>query len=257
MDEIIGRRSAINRLYPLGGRGSRRHGTFDSARALENENLEFLAFGNPLVNGLVRRCREKDFGGLTGIKTIEHYRLLTGMIFHYLVRLRAASEILELVPVVVIRSNGVSVDEIRALEARALQCAPAARVNPADHRPDIRRISERADYYFAEAGERILLKAGEMKSRVAGDIARPVESELGKIQDSYAKKLKELEEQLERQECQMKWFDKDMKSAMTRTKNRIAEVKREHAVTMDKYRGYLDVSATITLVNAGILITHP
>jgi hypothetical protein len=257
VDDIIGRRSHITRLYPLGGRGSRRHGTFSSARALENENLEFLAFGNPLVNSLVRRCREKDFGGLTGIKTIEHDRLLTGMIFHYLVRLRAASEIQELVPVVVIRSNGVSVDEIHALEARALQGAPAARVNPADYRPDIHRISERADYYFAEAGERILQKAGDMKSRVAGNIARPVESELGKIRDSYAKKLKELEEQLERQECQMKWFDKDMKSAMTRTKNRIAEVKREHAVAMDKYRGYLDVSATITLINAGILITHP
>lgn len=257
VDGTIGRRNRLTRLYPLGGAGARRHGTFDSARALENDSLEFLAFGNPLVDGLVRRCRERDFGGLTGIRVMRHRRRFAGMIFHFLVHFRAASDARELVPVVVIRGGSVTPDDIRELEARALQSAPPEKISPDDHRAEIRRIAGSALDYFEEAGMRIRLKAEELRSGIAACIARPVETELEKINDSHAKNLKELEEQLERQECQMKWFDKDMKSAMTRTRNRIADVKREHAVALDRYRGYLDVRASITLVNAGILITRP
>ncbi len=257
VETAIGRKNRLTRLYPLGGGGARRHGTFDSARALESEDLEFLAFGNPLVDSLMERCREKEFGGLTGIRVLRHRRRLAGMLFHYLVRFRAASDIRELVPVALFLDDSVTAEEASLLEARAMQSLPDRSASPGGFTREIRRVADRANDYCDAAAELIRDKADRLGGRIAAGIASPVESEMAKIGDSYAKSLKELEEQLVRQECQMKWFDKDMKSAITRTRNRIADVTRERTIALERCRGYLDVSASITLVNAAVLVTRP
>jgi len=258
VDGVIGRRSRITGLYPLPSAGSgKRQGTFDSQKALENESLEFLAFGNPLVEELMGRCRGDGFGGLTGIRTVRYERFLSGMIFHYLVRFSAASDVQELVPVAVIQNRSITPGDLDEIERRALLPYTGKEAAPSEHRLDIRRIAAGAGDYFASARERIIVKAESLRARLTDTMATPVKSEIDKLNDAFSKKLKELEEQLERQECQMKWFDKDMKSAITRTKNRIGEVRRDHSAALARYHGYLDPEASITLINAGVLITRP
>jgi len=84
-----------------------------------------------------------------------------------------------------------------------------------------------------------------------------VKHEIERINDSYSKKLKELEEQLERQECSMKWFGTDMKSAITRTKHAIQSTRNAHREVLSKYYRYLDAELSVALLCGGILITKP
>ncbi len=258
VDGKIGRRNRITGLYPLpaGGKG-KRQGTFDSQKALENESLEFLAFGNPLVEEFMGRCREDRFGGLTGIRAVKYERYLSGMIFHYLVRFTAASNYQEFVPVAVIPNRGITPGDLDEIERRALLPYTGKDAPPSEYRIDIHRIIAGALDHFEAARERVMVKADALKSRLTDAMASPVKFEIDKLNDAYSKKLKELEEQMERQECQMKWFEKDMKSAITRTKNKIGEVRRDHSAALARYHSYLEPEVSITLINAGILITRP
>ncbi len=258
VDTRLGRKSRISRLYPINGdAGGRRFGTFDSARALENDSLEFLAFGNPIVDDIIDRCSSAEFGGFTGIRGIKYGMFLSGMIFHYLVRFHTSIERTDIIPVVIIKNKSISENRMAELEKLALLPGNRIAVEPADYRMEINRIVARHDEFFTDAREQILMKVEALKADFVEGMTRPVRLEIEKINDAFSKKLKELEEQLERQECQMKWFDKDMKSAIGRTRNRIGEVTRERDASLARFHGYLDVTASIRLINAGILITRP
>ena len=63
--------SRFERLFPDEYRvGSERTVTFDLSTALEREEVDFLAFGHPIVDGLVARIDSKDAGGITSYRTV-------------------------------------------------------------------------------------------------------------------------------------------------------------------------------------------
>lgn len=255
VDGFIGRRSKFTGLYPLPQ--SKRHGTFESSKALENDHIEFLAFGNPLIDSLIGRARSADFGGLTGIRAVNFRRFLTGMIFYYLVKIQTPSPRKEIVPVAVVRANRISDEDIAEIEKNSLQPFGGRPIKPHEYLMEIRKICEHTDMFFALARQRLKRKISLLRTAFTDSIAHPVKIEIERINDSYFKKLKELEEQLERQECTMKWFGTDMKSAITRTKRTIQSTRTEHRQELSKYHSYLDTELSVELLCGGILITLP
>ena len=83
-----------------------------------------------------------------------------------------------------------------------------------------------------------------------------IDPELEKIRDSYTKQIKELEDKLDLQEGQMKWYGRDMKSAITRTKNSIRKARVEMDSLIKEYSGYTGISFSIKLINAGVIISR-
>lgn len=68
---VIKLRGRFLQEYPkIAEQGVVRRATFDPAVALDHEDVEFLAFGHPLVDELVGHAQHRDFGGLTGVRSI-------------------------------------------------------------------------------------------------------------------------------------------------------------------------------------------
>ncbi len=259
VDHLLGKKHKMNRLYsiktlPSGGKPQRKKGTFDSNRALNNENIEFLAFGNPIIDYLINLCREEDFGGFTGIKIVKHEKKLKGMIFYYLVTFSSIAKDQELIPVFVASNNSLKENELEEVEIKSVEQHSIRNYKLDLHISEISRIRNKAEKYFDTARERIIKKIDAKITEISKDVDRSVVPEIEKIQDSYGKKIKEYEEQLSRQECQLKWFNKDMKGAITRTRNKISKEKNEKDIQLKQYKGYCDVKFSIELLNAGILI---
>ncbi len=262
VDRYIGRKSRITRLYsikefPDGEKPEKKHGTFDSARALDNENLEFLAFGNSIVDTLVNMCHKEDFGGSTGIKIIKYNKKISGMIFYYIVTFNSISRQKELMPVFVPAGILLSDNEVSEIELKSIESPAGIKNKKNNYDAYILKIQKDADKFFDLAYGRIIRKA-DMKIREMSSILdSSIRPEIEKISDSYVKKIKEYEEQLERQICQMKWYNKDMKSAITRTRNKISNEMIEKEDMLSKYNNYLHVDYTIEILSAGILIALP
>jgi superfamily II DNA or RNA helicase len=77
--------------------------TFDLSVALEREEVEFLAFGHPFVDGLVKHVRDTDFGGITSYRQIltEETAPARGWFFVYVIELQGMTTARELLPVFV------------------------------------------------------------------------------------------------------------------------------------------------------------
>jgi ATP-dependent helicase HepA len=112
--------------------------TFDPTVALDMETVEFLAFGNELVDGLVTRLRSKEFGGRAGTWVIEmsDTESVNGWFFTYELDLEGVVRSKELWPVFV-DSSGESRPEIATwLLERASQIPredpPADATQPTD-----------------------------------------------------------------------------------------------------------------------------
>ena len=77
--------------------------TFDLSVALEREEVEFLAFGHPLVDGLVEHVRATDFGGITSYRVVlsEEIAPARGWFLVYVIELQGMTTARELLPVFV------------------------------------------------------------------------------------------------------------------------------------------------------------
>jgi len=70
---------------------------------------------------------------------------------------------------------------------------------------------------------------------------------------SYGRQLSELNEKLAVQENKMRFEERDMKSAISRTKNLIAHTKEEMLQVLTRYQGYHSVKYKIALISAGLV----
>ena len=137
------------------------------------------------------------------------------MIFYYKVVFHSVSKQEELIPVFVPENNSVRDHEIQELESLASEPGMAMKNQKSDYRDIAAKIAANADRFFKAAEIRIKSKAGTRIFDMNGTLNNSIKSEIEKIDSSYSMKIKEYEELLERQICQMKWFKKDMKSAIT------------------------------------------
>jgi superfamily II DNA or RNA helicase len=231
-----------------------RPGTFDSAAALENEHMEFLAFGHPVIDRLVEHCRGASFGGHTGVQALRCSASFGGMVFYYLVTFTAAAQTREVIPVVV-PDRVVSRSELELVESELVfqEFSGTGEIDAAAATD----IAADADRYIAEARNRLRAKIECHINELVTGLDVSIDPELQKIKESYDRQITELEEKLDLMEAQRKWYGKNLKSAITRTKNLMYKTKGERDALLGKYRGYLGVSHEEELLCAGVLLCLP
>lgn len=230
-----------------------RPGTFDSTRALENEELEFLAFGHPVIDRMVDRCLAPEFGGFTGVRVINCGHDCVGMVFYYLITFSAACEYREIMPIVVLDENVTDavMDEIE--EMLAVQPID---LNEMDVEADSRwrLVSASKDRFFASAAARLAYKLEKRKSAIAERLNPAIGPEIEKIQSSYDARIAELCEKAELLEAQHKWYGRNLKAAITRTRNQIEEARRERDGMIQRLAACSRIEHRTELLCCGLLI---
>ena len=254
---FLGTCSSKTGLYPVrsvtpGHEACERFGTFDSEKALENENLEFLAFGHHIIDSLIDHCTSDEFGGLSGISVIRYTRPFTGLICNFIVEFMSSSRTQELVPVF-IPVTVMDDDEIGEVEQESLEQHDSFTVDTSRLSNEIETVTLSMSSLMEKAVQRLRLKVMHKIGVMEDNLDFQIDPELDKIRSSYSRTLKELSERLELQESQMKWYGKDMRSAITRTRNQITRAERERDHLLERYRGYTGIRFSIRLINAGIL----
>ncbi|HSV95747.1 MAG TPA: SNF2-related protein [Spirochaetota bacterium] len=255
--EYLGRknpRTGLYRIRPLPGRRVEAscYGSFDSKIALENESIEFLAFGHRIVDSLFARCGSDEFGGKTGVKIIRSPAPFKGMVFCYLVTLNALSPTQELM-VVAADGTGRRDDEFSEIEREFIE-QEGMEVSGGDFDRDFRRVITAAGDRFDEARGRLERRMERRLADLRETLDLSIDPEIDKITEASDTRIRELSEQLERQECQHKWFGRDMRSALTRTRNEIAQVEMERERLLAGYRRCVEARPAVRLVCAGVLI---
>ncbi len=199
-DRYISRKHPVNNLYPVkccDGLVRGKYGTFDSQTALENDNLEFLAFGHPIVDRLMAYCQGNEFGGLTGIKVIRWERECTALLCNYVVAFRSVHETRELIQVIVpCRGIWMSLNW-RSWSARPWRPSPARRRKKMTDRNEIRAAMSGIEGYMSLARTRLQRKIQDRIMTMSDDLDFHIDPQIEKIRDSYDRTIKELEDKLE------------------------------------------------------------
>jgi ERCC4-related helicase len=256
----LGSRSAKTGLFPVrampGGKHHHPYGTFDSARALADPTVEFLAFGHSLVDYVISRCQSAEYGGMTGVQFIRHDKPFSGMVFYYRVTYTSLTQSRELIPVVVEPTGRIFSFEQERLERI---CLRQTDFSPEDGFFDgeISRVLSSMWEMNRNARERISEKVEHKVWDMREQLDLTIDPEIEKIRESCDRHIAELSNQLERQENHMRLFDKDMRGAITRTRNKIADVRRDKEHLLAQYRRRLGIQCSIELVCAGVLIALP
>ncbi len=255
--EYLGTKNARTGLFRIkrlpGGKAEPHcHGSFDSGIALENENIEFLAFGHRIVDSLFARCRSDEFGGKTGVKLIRSAAPFQGMIFCYLVAFNALAPTQELM-VVAADGTGRRDDELAEIEREFIE-QEGMDLSGGDLETSIRSVMAAADDYLDEARQRLERRMERRLADLRETLDLSIDPEINKITEASTTRLRELSEQLERQECRHKWFGKDMRSALTRTRNEMAQVETERERLLAAYRRCAEARPAVSLVCAGVLV---
>ncbi|OHD66888.1 MAG: hypothetical protein A2176_12565 [Spirochaetes bacterium RBG_13_51_14] len=248
-------RSGLYRVVGADGEDgpSYRLGTFDSATALEYEQLEFLAFGHPVIDRLVEHCQSGGFGGFTGIQAVRSDLAFAGMVFYYMVTFTSVSDTREMMPVVVVRDDKVTGDMLDAIEKDL--AAQESREQVPDPGRLAAEIARSVDYYFNESRQRLHLKIERRKDEFIRNLGAAIDPEIQKIKESFDRQIAEQAEKLDLMEAQIKWYGKNLKGAVTRTKNLIAKARAERESILNKYRGYAGIGHEAELLCAGILLS--
>jgi len=258
--EYLGRRSPRTGLYRikrLHGRAPElpRFGSFDSRVALENEGMEFLAFGHHIVDTLFERCVSDDFGGKTGVKQIRYRQPYSGMVFCYLVTFNAHSKTQELF-VVASDGTGRGEGDLDEIEREFIE-QEGMELDSDELKSQVQAVMANMDRCFEESRLRLWKRVERRLDELRETLGLSMDPEIEKITEASESRIRELSEQLERQECRQKWFGKDMRGALTRTRNEIAQVELERDRLLSACRRYREAKPEARLVCAGVLIALP
>ena len=230
-------------------------GTFDSQKALENEHVEFLACGHPIVDLFLERCKEQEFGGNFGIIKIDHGKNFYGMAFNYIAEYHSITRSSELLTVVIEQEGALTEYERQELEHELFACGYRGPVDLEPHAPFMESLAAHADRYIDDARERAQCCVRNRIDDMALALDCDIYPEMEKIRASYDGKIKEIEEKLSIQEGKMKWHGSDMKGAITRTVKQIQQAKNEKDMLLTRYHSYLGITCKLHLLNAAVLIS--
>ncbi len=232
-----------------------RYGTFNSEKALEDEGLEFLAFGNEIVDNIIEYCCSDSFGGETGVVFMNHENNFTGIIFNFLVKFSSVSVSHEFYPVLSETGGVLQELELKSIEENFAEQDFKFGIPISRYGNTINNISSQYGSYYGKAVERLMKKIDDRLFDLNENLEIQIDPEMEKVRESYRKQIKELEEKLDVQEGQMKWYGKDMKSAITRTRKKIMKARTEMESLVTEYSGYYGIKYNIKLVCAAVLIS--
>jgi len=232
-----------------------RFGTFDSEKALEDEGLEFLAFGHEVVDNIIDYCCSDSFGGETGTVFMQNEKNFTGMIFNYLVKFSSVSVSHEFYPVLVETDGSLDEFDLKNIEENFAEQDFNHEISLSGYGNTISEICSKYGSYSAKACDRLMKKIDDRLFDLNENLEIQIDPEVEKVRESYRRQIKELEEKLDLQEGQMKWYGKDMKSAITRTRNKMLKARTEMESLVTEYRGYYGIKYNIKLVGAAVIIS--
>ncbi len=230
-------------------------GTFDSEKALEDDGIEFLAFGHCVIDKIIDYCHTRDFGGEAGVLFIRGEKSFSAIVFNFLVKFRSVTVSHEFMQVVVSADAPLSRFEIQDIIERIADCDFEADADPAAFAGIIERARLSARSCLDDARVILQEKISDRIFDMNENLDIQIDPELEKIRESYSRQLRELEEKLDLQEGQMKWYGKDMRSTITRTRNKIAKTKREMESLIREYRDYYGIGYEARLTGAAIIIS--
>ena len=254
---FISEKHSVNKLYhvkQLEVGGKTKYGTFDSQAALDNDNLEFLAFGHPVIDNLMEYSKSVDFGGYTGIKTVNFAKQCICLLCNYVVTFKSVHETKEFVTVAVPCTGSVDSYDLEELESISAETPAASTINN-NSKKQIEEFLPNIDSFAVLAKERLELKIARRISAMSDDLDFNIDPQLAKIRDSYDRTIKELEEKLELHQSRMKWYGNDLKSVITKVSNQIAKAKQEKENRLETYKGYLGIEYNVEMISAGFLIS--
>jgi len=256
VDKYIGNKHARNNLYPvkMPGFTKKTFGTFSSTIALNNENLEFLAFGHPLVEKFISICHNDDFGGLVGIKNLKFGKSFYGLQFNFIVTFQSISISKELIPVIVDVDNKLDENDLIKAEKFSIEEIFSFVEDVDKYKFEVFYIKKNAEILFEKAVARIRKKVNDRLVDLSENMDLSIYPEMEKIKKSHTLRIKELEEKLELQKSKMKWYGNDMKGAITRTQNQINKVNLDMHALLKKYESYSGIQSEISLLNVAIVI---
>lgn len=259
-DGLISKRNGRTGLYRVScgadGEGHVKYGTFDSERALEDESLEFLAFGHSTVDRIIDYCNSDDFGGETGAVFLKSGLPFEGMIFNYLVEFTSASVTHQFFPILVESRAILSEYETKSVEEQFMDQDFVHNIPVSDYATEVERIRGNASYYFDTARARIMERIDDRLFDLNENLDIQIDPEIEKIRESYSRQIKELEEKLDLHESQMKWYGKDMRSVITRIRNKILKARTEMESLLKEHREYCGIRYKVSLINSSLVIAR-
>lgn len=247
----------VKKLYQVtcpetGGKG--KLGTFDSQTALDNDGLEFLAFGHPVIDKLMKYSKSADFGGYTGVKAVKFSKPCAGLLCNYVVTFKSVHETKEFIPVVIPYLDEISEAELEELERISVE-AGIFGFDKKSAQKRVEQIIGEIDVLAERARERLERKIDKKISVMSNDLDFNIDPQLSKIRDSYDRTIKELEDKLELHQSRVKWYGADLKSVITKVSNQILKTKQEKEHRLETYKSYLGISRSVELISAGIIFT--
>jgi len=232
-----------------------RFGTFDSEKALEDEGLEFLAFGHEVVDDIINYCCGDNFGGETGVVFIRNEKIFSGMIFNFLVKFSSVSVSHEYYPVLIVTDGSLGDYDLKNIEESFADQDFNHDTHISRYENTIIEICSKYASYSDKARDRLMKKIDDRLFDLNENLEIQIDPEVEKVRESYRRQIKELEEKLDLQEGQMKWYGKDMKSAITRTRNKMLKARTEMESLVTEYSGYYGIKYNIKLVGAAVIIS--
>jgi SNF2 family DNA or RNA helicase len=258
--DLISKKNSKAGLYRVfsgaGDDAQIRYGTFDSERALEDESLEFLAFGHSTVDRIIDYCNSDCFGGESGVIFIKSDTPFDGMIFNYLVEFISVSVTHQFFPVLVEKGAALTEYEVKRIEEQFMDQDFLHNIPLAEHHGAIEYVRCNASYCFDVARIKIMERINDRLFDLNENIDIQIDPEIEKIKESYTKQIKELEEKLDLHESQMKWYGKDMRSVITRIRNKILKARTEMESLLKEHRDYCGIKYKVSLINSSVVIAR-
>jgi len=225
--------------------GKMKQGTFDSERALSDDSLEFLAFGHPLVESFVDHIFQTENSYRSRIIHAPGFE--NRIYFIFLIDIKFSLERTEIHYLCYHRKTG----EIEFLEEWPTELKEKNHLCSAE--------SENWNLVFNEIYEQVrqtLEKRIELRKQELIQKTNPLFlKEEYKIQASYQKYIRELEEKLMRLEARFKWEGKtENKSVIKRTKNELLRTNEEFERELQKIRSATKIDHFIRLMQVCFVI---
>jgi hypothetical protein len=248
-------RAGLFRVFSGSGDDAQvKYGTFDSERALEDESLEFLAFGHSTVDRIIDYCNSDCFGGETGVIFMKSDIPFEGMVFNYLVEFTSVSVTHQFFPVLVETGDSLSEYDKKCIEEQFMDQDFIYNIPVSEYAESVNVIRQNAAYYFGAARTKIMERINDRLFDLNENLDIQIDPEIEKIRESYTRQIKELEEKLDLHESQMKWYGKDMRSVITRIRNKILKARTEMESLLKEHRDYCGIKYKISLINSSIVI---
>ncbi|MBE7411358.1 MAG: SNF2-related protein [Leptospiraceae bacterium] len=226
-------------VYFLNYNNKKSLSTFDSEIALQNERMDFLAFGHPLVESCIDSILKSKYGYKNiCIRGIDSYT--KKIIFIYFVKYSFSMTRTEMY---YIEFN------IKNQEIKILQDIPEIFQNTKIHEPiriEPKKIN--IEKHFLQTRNFLESIAENRKQELEEETISIFKKEEYKLEISFKRQLRQLEEKLMRQEANFKWEPKpEKKSSINRTKNEIIRLHENFEKEKRKIRGGKTISYKIDL----------